>query len=1109
MNKKVHFKLKRDSFYYIMLFFFLGISAVCLPSNVNATVNNVSPLEMLVKQTTITINMKNVSLDNILNEMQKQSSINFLIGEDAIELAKGNFSIKANNQSVEDCLNIVLSKTGLNYEIKNNTVNISKAAPVKVTANSQQAEILKASGTVLDEKDKPIIGATVIVLETSDGVITDDKGQFVIEFKKGRTLEFSFIGYENKIIKYTTDMSDLIIKLKPEDLKANDVVVTGFFNKSKESFTGSVKTVTSEELLAVSSTSVVNAISFLTPGLNITVNNEMGSNPNSIPELVLRGTSSLSTDADISPNQPLIILDGVEISMTDLYDLDINEIERINVLKDASATSLYGEDASNGVIVIERKEIAQGPITVSYSFNGTVSTPDISTYDYLNAAEKLDFELLAGVYDLTTVNGFNSYNEKKLLISQGLDTDWMRQAIRTGYTVNNSINLSGRSGNIQYRINGNINSTTGVMKEDSRVSKGLGVFLMYRMANKFQVSLQSSYSHLSVENTPYGTFSDYAKLNPYDSPYDSITGEVAETLSWDVANPLYEATCGNFDNSVSSSLSNTLNIRWDIKPGFYLTAQGTIKSSNGDAQVFTSPYSTTESAYAVSERGTLKNTYTKGTYYNGRFVLNYNTEVGDNNVLTMHVGGDISSTESLTNSFTTKGFMNDNLYYSYFATDYSEYTGADGSNTLYTSMGAYGSATFTMQNKYFVDASFRRSGSSQFGANNRYAPFWSAGAGWNLHREEFLENSIFSTLRLRYSYGVTGNVSFSPYQAITTYEYSSDYYYLEGIGAVPITMGNDDLLWETTRQNNIGLNATFLDNRIDMTLDYYRNTTDDMLVDLSIPASIGVTSVKENLGKMRNTGYEFDISAVLYKSKDWGVRLIVNGAHNKNTILAISSGLEKYNDENNDLTITPSILYSEGESSTALYAVRSMGINPATGNEIFVKLDGTLTETYDADDKVVLGDYTPSLEGAIMPIITYKNFSLNMTMSYRLGGQIYNSSRANNVENISPYNNVDRRAYEERWINPGDVSYYLDISDASSRTYVHSERYVENDNTLELDRVELAYDFSSAAIKKFGFKRLRVSVGMTDVCRISTVNYERGTTYPFSRGFTFGINPTF
>ena len=512
----------------------------------------------------------------------------------------------------------------------------------------------------------------------------------------------------------------------------------------------------------------------------------------------------------------------------------------------------------------------------------------------------------------------------------------------------------------------------------------------------------------------------------------------------------------------------------------------------------------------MTKKGQLLESHKKSLNLSGNFVVSYNRPIGDNSLLTVNVGGDIYKDDSKSHSFVGTGFLKPELHSPQYAATYQEDSRPSGSQSLTTRAGFFAYLNFILQNKYFVDGTIRRSGSSQFGANNRYAPFWSVGAGWNLHNESFLQREWLGTLKLRYSYGVTGNISFPSYQAITTYTYNQDNYYLHGMGAVPKQMGNKDLTWQSTKTHNIGLNADFLDNRFSLTFDYYIKTTDDLLIDQTIPPSIGETTVKSNLGKQRNKGYEFDISAVLVQNKDWRFSLKVNGSHNKNKILAISNALAAANDVANESSAgKPKVLYKEGQSTTAIYAVRSAGINPATGKEVFINKNGEYTLTYNTDDKVVIGDEAPKLEGSIFPMLSFRNWSLNISMSYKFGGQTYNLTRAENVENVDPRKNVDQRAFDERWTNVNDLFPYLDIADTESRTNYQSSRFVEDDDILEINRIEIAYEFRSNWLKQIGFKRLRLSAGMNDIARLSTVKYERGTSYPFSRGFSFTISPTF
>lgn len=1057
----------------------------------------------------INLDMKEVSMLDVIKEIRKQTGIRFFFNHNELKNVN-NITVKAENAEMEAVLKDILNKENFGFRVEHGVIIITPRA--SRPSPSAVPNAVKITGRIVDEKGEALPGVSIVIKGSSIGVASDPEGKFSLEITDpdNTVLVCSFIGMKDYEFKINKNKTDYKIVMQDAQTTLDDVVVTGFFTKNKNSFTGSVKTLNIEDIKAVSNTNLISAIAMMTPGLKLLENNEFGSDPNRLPEIVIRGTSSLATDADVTANQPIIIMDGVEITLRDLYDIDINDIERVDVLKDASATALYGEKAANGVIIIERKKILNDKIRVSYNLDGSLDIPDLRTYDYLGAGDKLEFERLAGLYNFETKDGYEEYNRKKIAISKGANTNWLAKPLRSGFSINNSVGISGRGNGMTYRLNANVKTVNGVMKKDYRNTYGLSVFLSYHVDNKLTVSLQSQYNSVKSKNSPYGTFSDYVIVNPYDTPYDEY-GKVIKTLSYEIPNPLYEAECGNFYKQESNTFLNSLSLRWDIVKNLYLTATGSITSTHEKIEDYSAPESNDfKDATDLKTKGSMETTNKKGLDYSGNFVLNYNVPFGDNTLLSLHAGGDINKERSLEDAYTATGFFKPNLHSPWFGAQYEEGRHPDGKEEISTRLGIFGNANFILNNKYFVDGSIRRSGSSKFGANNRYAPFWSVGAGWNLHNESFLHYEWLNTLRFRYSYGVTGNISFSPYQAITTYLYNSDNFYLHGIGAIPHTMGNKDLTWQSTNMHNLGLSVDLFNNRFSATFDYYIKTTEDMLIDMTIPPSVGETTIKNNLGRMRNTGFEFDITALILQKKNWRFSLKVNGSHNENKILAISNGLQKMNEEANaSASSTPKLLYREGQSTTAIYAVRSAGINPATGEEVFIKRNGTYTLEYDANDKVVLGDTEPDLEGAIFPYLSWKNWSLNISIKYRFGGELYNTTRAVNVENVDPKHNVDKRAFEERWKNINDIPPYLDIANADARTSIHTSRFIEKDNTLEVKKIEVAYEFNPELLKRIGFKRLRLSVGANDPFRFSTIRLERGTSYPFSRGFSFSVSPTF
>ena len=996
---------------------------------------------------------------------------------------------------------------------------VSAQDNVTVVMNDGSERSNSISGVVLSAEDnEPLVGAQVRIVGANVSTITDVNGRFTFQTValKNQKLTVSYIGMETKSVDAGHNMK---IVLKPDSKTLSDVVVNGFFTRKKQTFTGAARTVTSDEILKVAPNNIMQTLATLDPSLNITQNNAMGSNPNAVPDLVIRSTTSLSTSNEVGLNAPLIVIDGVEQSLQALYDMDINDIERVDILKDASATALYGENAANGVIVIERKRVSQSPVRIRYTFTPEVSFADLSSYDYCDAAQKLELERLAGLYKSTTGSLDKSYYEKLALVNSGVNTDWMSKPVRNSFSHSHSLSISGRGSGLDYNVNANYQDTEGVMKDDGRKRYGMNIYLSYTAVKDLIVTLRASHDQLNTNASKYGSFSNYLACNPYDSPYDEY-GNLRSSLSYNIDNPLYEASLSSFNKSQTRTQQISLDLRYNILPTFFVTAQGSYSTSRGTSDAFTSPDSHEFETVAIKQKGRYVLGNTSADQWAGKIVANYIHNFDkDGTMLTLNLGGEIKKNKSTASSLVGTGFLSDNQNDMAYATAYPNGGQPSGSEDLSTSLGGFLAANFMWKNRYVVDGSYRVSGSSKFGSDHRYAPFWSVGAGWNLHNEKFIKKlGWVNTLRLRGSYGYTGSVKFSSYQAVTTYKYNSDFLGYTGVGAIPIGMANPDLKWQTTKKFNVGITSSFLGDRLNVNLDVYNEKTIDMLIDRSLPPSSGTTSVKANLGSQTSNGIEFSVWGKIIRTKDWEWTLSVNGLHSKTTINNISEAMKRMNEQNatgytdgsvSVASSSPLFQYREGESPTAIYAVRSAGIDPATGREIFIKQDGSYTYTYDTKDQVACGDTNPVMQGSLSSMLQYKNFSLTASFQYRFGGKMYNSTRALKVENINPRQNCDVRAFTDRWTKPGDVKPYIDIANATGNTSVYTDRFVEKDNELWLSSLYLQYNVPVTFLRKIHVQKLYVGIGTEDLFRITSAKYERGTSYPYSRSVNMSASLTF
>lgn len=1084
-----------------------------LPLGVTADAQSkISGNQILQKQVTASFTASPVK--DVLAKLQQETSVRIVYKAADVERLKpftGSFKAAPVSQVLDKCL----AGTRLTYSV------VSGAIVIKSEAKMERITVF---GNVKDDMGQPLPGAAVQLKGTTIGAVADIDGNYSIEFGrqegKENVLIFSFIGMtsEEKSVNSSTQLN---VKLT-SDSSLEEVVVNGFYTQNMNTFTGVATTIKGEELIAVSPTNLVSGIATLTPGMMLVENNAQGSNPNAVPSLLVRGANSLITnESEEGVNNPLIVLDGVEITMEELYDLDMFDIERIDVLKDASATILYGEKGANGVIVVERKQVKDQKVRLNYNFVPKFSIPDLSSFNLTNAAQKLDFERIAGLYDSDNGSLDKAYDYKLQNVRRGVNTDWIHAPLRIPFSHSHSLALSARGSNVDYRATINLNDTYGVMKADNRRKLGVGFNVGYHLRDKLTVSFRTNFSMTNSKDTPYGTFSDYVALNPYEPIFDE-NGEYIknyyfnpfDTNSSRMANPLYDATLSSFSKNQTMSMTNSLSAKWNVTKYFYITGQANMSFNWGSNDDYVSP----DAAEYVNltdpaKRG--KYTFSKrnGESYDGKIVLNYGRQIGSRGSMFRISGGsNIKYARNTSATAIGMGFLKDELNDISFAMGYPTSGSPSGTDRIATDVGFFVNGNFSLFNRYFVDASFRTSGSSRFGADNSFAPFWAAGIGWNLHNESFLKDVPWvERLTLRYSTGYTGSVSFDYYQAKTVYEYDPDYQYYTGIGAIPISMGNPNLSWQKKFNNNVGVNATFFKDRLNVAFDWYTNTTYDLLMPINLPPSVGVSSMNVNFGQINNSGFDFSVSGHIISTKDWFWSMTITGGHvmdRINNISTVLKGTEADAVGSEGDAVMPKLLFTEGGSQFDIYAVRSAGIDPATGQEIFIKKDGTYTYKYDEDDRVAVGNSNPVLNGAWINTLRYKGFTLSVTTSYTFGSDFYNTTLQSKVENIDPYKNVDARAYTERWKNPGDLVRYLAINTTNNQM-VNSERFVERRNELYVSNVQFTYDFQTRWLNKIGLKRLCLGVGMSDIGYISTVKFERGTSYPYCRSINLIFRPTF
>ena len=994
------------------------------------------------------------------------------------------------------------------------------------TVDSTRVANREVRGKVVDEKKQPIPGVSVRLGGTSMGTATDVDGKFKLLIPADTaTLVVSFIGMKTEIVKIPrlktgVEQKELTIVLREEDVKLEDVVVTGIFTRKKESFTGSASTYSAAELKTMGTQNVLQSLKTLDPAFAILEDNQFGSDPNRLPNMEIRGKSSmlgLRDELDADPNQPLFILDGFESTLAAINDLDINRVASITILKDAASTAIYGSKAANGVIVVETVKPEAGKLQVSYNGNMNISMPDLSSYNLMNSREKLEFELLAGRYDpaswstASEVKLNELYNEKLKVIESGVDTYWLAEPLRVGVNQKHSLYVQGGEGNFLFGLGAGYNGISGVMEKSDRSVLSGNIDLIYRMS-KFQFSNKFSLTSTDYKN-PIVVFYEYAQANPYYKKYND-DGTVDKWLEnndyFKASNPLWNAKQNSRDEGKNLALSNYFMAEYFPTTEWRVRARLGLTYGNDDTEKFYSRNDTRYEDVETIKKGEYRSTNTRKNQVEAELSVTYAKVLGKHRI-NLVAGGNLSSDKSLTQGYSALGFPEGDFSYPSFSNGYPENGTPTYYETVSRSVNGYFNTGYSFDDRYLMDFSLRTSGSSVFGTSRKYNTTWSVGLGWNLHKEKFIMDHVawINLLKLRASIGNPGNQSFDSAQSLLTYsfQYGSMNYF--GLGAVLSQIGNPDLEWQITVDKNIGLDVTLFNKRFSLTADYYYKVTDPLLIKVSTPLSSGTSTYMTNAGEQVSQGLTASVSYFIFqdfeKRFSWMVR--ANVRTQKTRIDKIGNKLSSLNASGKGEN---TVRYYDGADPDDIWAVRSAGIDPSNGKELFYAKDGSYTYDFSYDDEVICGNTRPDVEGVIGSSLNWKGFSVSLNFRYQMGADVFNEALYNKVENISRSDlnkNQDKRALYERWQEVGDIVHFKDIASAASTPM--SSRFVQTENVLTLESLYLGYEFYNGWIEKLGLSSLKLQFSMRDVFRASTIRSERGISYPFARSMEAGLSFNF
>lgn len=1104
-------------------------------------------VQAAVKAQTVNISVKDMPVKNVFQLIKEQTGYVIFYNQEMLN-ASPPVTVSANKMPLNSFMAMLSFNEPFWFEIKDSTKTIvlsPKKSQTKAIQNGW-AIYQQVKGRVVDSTSgNPMPGASIRLqgkMQTIN-VSTDNDGRFLINADQGDLLTVSYIGYKQKtIVLGLINGKTLNIALAPAVSSISNVVVTGIFNKPKESYTGAARVITAKELQNFQGRNIFVTIGNIDPSFYIVPDNAVGSDPNHLPDIQMRGTRNLPNIDQLQGtvaaalNTPLIILDGFPSTLQRLMDLNNNEIASITLLKDGSATALYGSRGANGVIVITTKEPVGGKLRLTYKGAVNLNMPDLSSYHLLNARQKLELERLSGYYESTTKGAAENigmqqyYNQIKAIVESGVNTDWMAKPLHTQADQNHTLRLEGGDQAFRYSMEGQYNKINGVMKGSGRETINGTVDLAYRLG---KLNFRDNVMIGSVKGTqsPWGAFADYVKLNPYWSPYDA-EGHIVKSFApynydyWTQTskyagnpypNPMYDATLNTFNRNAYTTITNNFQLEWAPVKHLLLRGGLGITSTTSTSDDFKPADHSSFAGYGDADL-LRKGSYTYGSgkafNYTGNVTAQYSNLFKGLHSLSAGVNLDITEDKASNYLFTAEGFPDASIDFIGMALQYAQGGNPDGTEATTRRIGVLANVNYIYNERYFADLNYRLDGASQFGTDKRFAPFWSAGGGWNLHYESFIKDNFrfINRLKLRASYGVTGNQQFSAYQPLATYTYITNDRYKNWLGATQTALGNPDLQWQKTAKYDAGLETDLFKSRLTIQADIYKEKTSNLLSSLELPYSNGFTSYVENIGKLEQHGFELTATVMIIRKEQQRINWSVTGniTHNVDKIVQLSQAMKSANDKLALVTDgnSPNTIIRQGASQNTIYAVRSLGIDPSTGKELYLNKNGEVTYLWNPSDRMAVGVNQPKYRGNFSTLFRYQGFAVNASFSFRFGGQLYNQTLIDKIENADKLFNVDARVFTDRWKQPGDRTFFRGINEVL-KVYP-SSRFVQNESTLTCQNVNISYDVLNRIwLAHIGMKSLTLTANTGELFYISSVKQERGLDYPFTRQVSLSAFATF
>ena len=975
----------------------------------------------------------------------------------------------------------------------------------------------KIKGTIVDSKTgEPVIGASVKVKGTKLAAVTDLNGEFELNTHANATLQISYVGFKETEVKASNGMK---ISLEEDTESLEEVVVVGYGTQKKESLTGAMANIKGEKLKDITSATVENMLNGKVSGVYVAPGS---GRPGSTGAIIIRGQTSIN-----GATAPLWVVDGVIVGNS-AGDLNPDDIETMTVLKDAASTAIYGSEGANGVVVVTTKQAKHEKMSISLSAKAGLSTLNRGNLEMMDGAEFYDY--YKSFQNVESVN-FPRWNEDL----RNSNFDWFKLAKKTGSTQDYNLTLNGGSQNIQSMF------TLGYFKEEGAV-KGYDmnrystrIKVVYKPYEWLTIKPNISGSRTNDKDKQYSVGAMYSMM-PWDSPYDEngnlVPNYYAGWVNSKATNYLNDLAAGDYSTSTTYDLSGGLDFDIQIAPWLTFSSVNNYSYYNSQTHGYYDPKSS--SGEGVNGRTTEYN-YTSTRRYTNQ-LLRFKKSWGKHNVNAL-----------LAYEFNDYEMKYTDVYATGFISGFEDFMTAakpemaNGYRTAWAKQSYFTQWRSDYDNRYYGELSLRRDGRSNFGSNNRYGNFFSVSGAWNINNESWFKADWVDQLKLRAAFGSVGNVPTSLYPSYSLYSVGATYN--ENPGALISQIGNKDLTWEKTYTTGVGVDASFWQNRLHATLDYYIKNTSNILYQVPVTGLVGVTSIWKNIGKMRNTGIELTVGGDIIRTKDLTWNVTANISHNSNEL----RDLYKQRDANGNYVVKP-VLISDGTSIAGTaqrileigepvdtyYMKEWAGVNPEDGKPQWYMDDANgnkvVTDSYSKASYYKCGKASPDVYGSFSTSLFYKNFDLQANFGYSLGGQIYSYYRQE-FDSDGAYagdrNQMKLQKGWSRWEKPGDIATHpRAMYNNQDKGNLASSRYLESSDYLKLRSLTLGYNFD---LKKYGIQTLRLSVsgenlftitdysgvdpelpaGTNDKGVLSVTNTGGTSVYPAVRKFMLGVNLTF